>query len=104
MIALKEDEMKIGKKRMKEILSIIAREVLLYISASDIVLVFEGQKTWEECFKRAEEREGEVGIIAKAIGNGRNQISEEEFDEIARPFVASRIAYDLGAEKVKIKW
>lgn len=96
--------MKFTKKRMEQMLDILGKKAVEWVDASDIIKILRGEETWSGCFEDIDEGDGMVGILAKIIGHGKDCISEKEFDEIVLPHIARRIAEDLGAKEVIIRW
>lgn len=94
-------------ERTHEMLSILVGKAIELLDARDLVEVYRGNKLWEDCFQEYEDGDGMTGVFAQAIrdeGDPQQFITDKEFDEIAKPFVAARIAEALGAKKVSIEW
>lgn len=94
--------MNLNRKQIERILHALGEEAIRYVYAADIMSVFEGHKTWSECFKGYAESSEAVSIVSEMLESGG--ISEEEMDEVLRPFISGCIAEALSAKKVTIKW
>jgi len=96
--------MKFTKKRMEQMLDVLGEKAVEWVDASDIIKIWRGEETWRNCFEEIDSSDGMVGILSGIIGCGKDSISEGEFNEIVRPHIARRIAEDLGAKEVIIRW
>jgi hypothetical protein len=94
--------MNIAPERAIEILGILGKEALQYVNAEDLMDLFLGNESWEQHFRDFENGDGMTGILADIIGDSK--ITEEEFSEIVRPYIAERLADCLGASEVIIRW